>query len=518
MFISSVRAGGFDRSPWGDFYFAPLQQFSRGGLRVTPATALGLPTVYSCIKVIAESFAVMPFVLYQDKAGGGRTRNKKHWLYRLFAKAPNRFQTPFEWRLMLMGHLALRGNAFCQISTNSRGEIVELLPLHPDRMAIEPLDNGSYRYVYTDGMGRQIRYARQEIWHLRGLSDDGYMGLSPIGLARDAIAEGLSIQAYSSRFFANDARPGGGWIEYPHRFADTTAKKTFRDTWQEMQGGANRGKVAVLEAGMKYHELGLNNKESQFIEARAAKKSEIASIWRVPPHKIGDLSDATYSNIEQQAIEFWTDCMLPYAELWESSIEYFLLGADDALGLEPEFDMARMMRGDTAARAEYITKLVQAGVLTRNEGREIEGYDPIEGLDEPLRPLNMVEESAADDDIEPPAPSRRPGAAPEDDDEEDGSADARRRRSRARKAAALAAARSALTAAATARVQELVRGNAARMARRIAGGRDVPGAETLAEALAITPQAASGWLAAAENWQGTEQQITASLVALGETA
>jgi HK97 family phage portal protein len=515
MFISSVRAGGVDRSPWGDFYFAPMQLFCRGGVRVTPATALGLPTVYSCIKVIAESFAVMPFVLYQEKAGGGRTRNKKHWLYRLFAKSPNRFQTPFEWRLMLMGHLALRGNAFCQITTNDRGEIVELLPLHPDRMAIEPLDNGSYRYVYNDATGRQIRYARQDIWHLRGLSDDGYMGLSPIGLARDAIAEGLSIQAYSSRFFANDARPGGGWIEYPGSFADTPAKRVFRDSWQEMQGGANRGKIAVLEKGMKYHELGLNNKESQFIEARAAKKSEIASIWRVPPHKIGDLSDATYSNIEQQAIEFWTDCMLPYAELWESSIEYFLLGADDALGLEPEFDMARMMRGDTAARAEYITKLVQAGVLTRNEGREIEGYDPIDGLDEPLRPLNMVEESAAADDLEPQAPKRQRQPV-EDDDEEDGSADARRRRSRARKAAARAAARSALTAAATARVQELVRGNAARMARRLAGGNDVA-PQTLAEALAVDASAAASWLAQ-DRAGRTEDELIASLVALGEPA
>lgn len=514
MFISSVRAGGFDRSPWGGFFFEPIQ-FSRGGARVTPTTALSLPTVYSCIKVIAESFAVMPFVLYQPKAGGGRTRNRKHWLYRLFAKAPNRFQTPYEWRLMLQGHLALRGNAYCQITANGAGEIVELLPLHPDRMQIE-LTDGGYRYHYLDENGRDIYYARGEIWHLRGQSDDGYMGMSPIALAREAIAEGLSIQSYSSRFFANDARPGGGWIEYPGGFADTPAKRAFRDSWQEMQGGVNRGKVAVLEKGMKYHELGLNNKESQFIEARAAKKSEIASIWRVPPHKIGDLSDATYSNIEQQAIEFWTDCMLPYAELWESSVEFFLLGADEPLGLEPEFDMARMMRGDTAARAEYITKLVQAGVLTRNEGREIEGYDPIEGLDEPLRPLNMVEESDADEELEPAAPKRP--VAPADDDEEDDSAEARRRRSRARKAAARKAAREALTAAATARVQELVRGNAARMARRIAGGRDVPGAETLAQALAIPQQAASGWLAAAQNWQGTEEQITASLVALGEHA
>lgn len=387
-------SGQADRSPWGSFWFAPVSMGS-GPANVTPTTALGLPTVYSCVKVLAESFAVMPFCLYQPKAGGGRKRITKHWLHRLLAKAPNRFQTPFEWRLMLMGHLALRGNAYCQITANARGEIIELLPLHPDRMAIELLENGSFRYRYTDQLGKTVYYARTEIWHLRGASDDGYLGMSPISLAREAIGEGLSIQQYSSRFFANDARPGGGWIEYPGTFANTEAKKTFRKSWQEMQGGSNRGKVAVLERGMKYHELGLNNRESQFIEARAAKKSEIASIWRVPPHKIGDLSDATYSNIEQQSIEFWTDTMLPYAELWESSIEFFLLGPDEPLGLEPEFDMARMLRGDTAARSAYYTAGIQAGWLTRNEAREAEGYDPIDGLDEPLRPLNMVEESRA---------------------------------------------------------------------------------------------------------------------------
>lgn len=500
-----------DRSPFGQFWFAPLGAMTRSGMNVTAANAMGLPTALACVQVLAKSFASMPFVLYKPKASGGKQRVTKHWLYRLIAKAPNRFQTPFEWRMMLMGHLALRGNAFCQIASNGNGEITELLPLHPDRMRIDLLDNGSYRYAYTDQTGKTIYYARGEIWHLRWLSDDGCMGLSPIQVAREALAEGISIQAYSSRFFANDARPGGGWIEFPGGFANTEAKKVFRESWQQMQGGANRGKVAVLENGMKYHEIGLNNKESQFIEARGEKRKEIAAIFGVPPHKVGILDDATFSNIEQQAIEFWTDCMLPWAEMWESSMEFFLLGADEPQGLEPEFDMSRMLRGDSVARSEYYSSGINAGWLTRNEAREMEGLDPIDGLDEPLRPLNMVEESEAADELA----EGDDGADDGTDDESSpapGTAEARRRNRRSRRMAA----QRALQSGAARRVRALVHGNAARMARRMAGGQ-AASAEALAEALAISLESATAWLAT-DAWRGTEEQITASLVALGEQA
>lgn len=478
MFASLFRAdGGTDRSPWGSFWFEPVSRMTSAGVRVTPASAMGLPAVYACIRVKAESFAVLPFRMYIPKVGGGRTRVTNHWLYRLFAKRPNRFQTPYEWREMLQGHLSLRGNAFCQINPDGAGGIDELLPLHPDRMRAELLDNGSYRYVYSDQSGRTIYYRRDEIWHLRGLSSDGIMGMSPIEIAREAIAEGLSMQSYSNRFFKNDAKPGGGWIEFPGKFADKAAKSTFRESWQELQGGANRGKVAVLEQGMKYHELGLNNKDAQFIEARREKIPEIARIWRIPPHKIGDLSKSAFSNIEQQAIEFWQDCMMPDAERWESSVEYFLLGADT--DIEIEFDMRRMMRADSAARGTYYQSGINAGWLTRNEAREEEGLDPIDGLDEPLQPLNMAEAGQA------PPPGAKP-AGPADDTAEPGDANAR--------------------------LTTLLTGNARRMARRMAAS-NPPTAEALAEALAIETAAAAAWLE--QPVTGTEDEITAALLALG---
>jgi len=290
MFITKLRADSGDRSPGGEFWFTPIGARTSAGIRVNSQSALALPAVWSCGRVLAESFAVLPFMLYQPKAGGrGRTRVTQHWLERLMCRKPNRFQSPYEWRLMLQWHLALRGNAFCQISEDGRGNITELLPLNPDRMSAEMLPGGNYRYRYVDDSGRTLYYLRSEIWHLRGVSTDGIVGLNPIEVEREAIGEAMAMQSYASRFFANDAKPGGGWIEHPGGFASTTAKKIFRESWQEMQGGANRGKVAVLERGMKFHELGLNNVDAQFIEGRGLKVADICRIFRMPPHKIQDL-------------------------------------------------------------------------------------------------------------------------------------------------------------------------------------------------------------------------------------
>ena len=188
MFLSRVKAdAGSDRSVFSNFWFDAVGRLTGSGARVTADTALGLPAVFACVRVLAESFAVMPFELYAPKDDGTRgPKVRKHWLTRLFRKAPNQFQSPFEWRLMLQGHLALRGNAFCQITANSKGEVTDLLPLHPDRMKVEMLTNGSYRYVYTDQTGSQVFYTRGEIWHLRSLSSDGICGLSPIEVARES--------------------------------------------------------------------------------------------------------------------------------------------------------------------------------------------------------------------------------------------------------------------------------------------------------------------------------------------
>ena len=391
----SSNASGGDRSPWGDFSFESISARTSSGMRVSPDSALRLAAVYACVRILAEPIASLPLVVYQRRPDGGKDRVTDHWLYRLMAKRPNRFQNPFEWREMLQGHLALRGNAYNQIITNPRGEIIELMPIHPDRVKIELLPSGEYRYRISDRSGTEVILPRGEVWHLRGLSSDGLMGMSPIELARENLGTALAAQGYGARFFANDAKPTGGWIEFPGSFKDSEAKKVFRESYQQAQSGSNRGKVLVLENGMKFHEVGVTNKDAQFLELRKFQITDVARLFRVPPHMIADLDRATFSNIEQQSLEFVMHTMTPWAERWEASIQSeLLLESDD---IEIEFDFANLMRGDASSRSSYYQSGIQNGWLTRNEARIAENLNPIDGLDQPLRPLNMVEEDVAED-------------------------------------------------------------------------------------------------------------------------
>ena len=400
-FLNRWRASGGDRSPGGDFWFEPVGMRTGSGMRVSPDSALRLAAVYACVRILSETMASLPLVLYRPRADGGKDQVTDHWLYRLLAKRPNRFQNPFEWREMLQSHLVLRGNAYNQIVTNPRGEVVELLPLHPDRVQLELLASGEYRYRFTDRTGTENILPRGQVWHLRGLSSDGLLGLSPIDLARESLGMALAAQDYGARFFANDAKPTGGWIEFPGSFKDSEAKKVFRESYQQAQSGANRGKVLVLENGMKFHEVGVTNRDAQFLELRKFQITDIARLFRVPPHMIADLDRATFSNIEQQSLEFVMHTMTPWAERWEASIESELML--DGEELEVEFDFSNLMRGDAASRASYYQSGIQNGWLTRNEARIAENLNPLDGLDEPLRPLNMVAKGDAGNQATDPA-------------------------------------------------------------------------------------------------------------------
>lgn len=457
MFLSSIRAE--DRSPWGDFWFQPVSSRTASGARVNADSALRLAAVYACVRVLAETMAVLPVRVYRLRDDGGKEQLRDHWLYRLIARAPNRWQTPFEWREMLMGHMALRGNAYCRIVDRPDGSIGELVPMHPDAVRVEVLDSGEYRYRVKRRDGGEEVLPRGLVWHLRGLSSDGVIGLSPLELARESIGVGLAAQDYGARFFQNDARPGG-YIEMPGAFKDRAARDTFRESWQQAQAGANRHRVAVLEGGMKFHEVGISNDDAQFLETRQFQVTEIARIFRVPPHMIADLSRATFSNIEHQALEFVTHTMTPWAERWESSIETSLLIEDD---VEIEFDFAGLLRGDQKARAEFYQSGINAGWMTRNEARLAENLNPLDGLDEPLAPLNMATASEVDDAED----AAEENVAPEPPEAPD----------------------------ANARLQAVLRSQAHRMARRVAkvGAVDDREAQVIAEALAVPVERVIAW-------------------------
>lgn len=238
MLASLFRAeGAEDRSPFGEFWFQPVGGRSAAGVRVTPESSMRLTAVYRAVSLIAGARACMPFVLYRRKTDGGKNYITDDWRYRLFAKRPNRWQNPFEWASMMQGHLSLRGNGYNEIRATGGGEVAELVPLHPDRVAIEVFDSGDYRYKYTERDGRERPIPRGNMFHLRGLSSDGIKGYNPIELAADAVGAGLAAQHYGAQFFRNDARPSGGWIELPPgmKFKDQAAKDTFMASYQSGQ-------------------------------------------------------------------------------------------------------------------------------------------------------------------------------------------------------------------------------------------------------------------------------------------
>jgi HK97 family phage portal protein len=480
-FFDRFKASSDDRSAYGDFWFDPISVRTASGARVSADSAMRLAAVYACVRILAETMASLPIVVYRRRADGGKDKDTEHWLYRLLVKRPNRYQNPFEWREMLQGHLALRGNAYCQIVTNPRGEVAELIPIHPDRIKLELLASGDYRYRVTDRFGKESVLLREGVWHLRGLSSDGLLGMSPIELARESLGMALAAQDYGARFFANDAKPTGGWIEFPGSFKDAEAKRVFRDSYQAAQSGANRGKVLVLENGMKFHEVGVTNKDAQFLELRKFQMTDVARLFRVPPHMIADLDRATFSNIEQQSLEFVMHTMTPWAERWEASItSELLLESDD---LEVEFNFANLMRGDAASRSAYYQSGIQNGWLTRNEARVAENLNPLDGLDEPLRPLNMVEEHAAQDVDEPEEPESAETEAPD-----------------------------------IGRLDALITSTANRWARRLAKTKqlDANAKELLSDAFALPMTRIEQWAEQIQLVTLTEQELSRSLIELGK--
>jgi HK97 family phage portal protein len=413
MLFSLFRAdgGADDRSVFGDFWFQPITR-SASGVFATPETALHLPVVYRCLRVLSGTIASLPRCIRKPKAGGrGREIVRKHPLMRVLCGRANRWQNSFEWLAMMIGHVALRGTGYNRIYVDGKGDIAELLPMHPDRTRVELLASGAYRYRYRHPDGSEEILPPGAVFKLTGLQGNGLTGLSVIEIGRESLGEGLAQQQYGARFIANDARPSM-WIEYQGTFKDPEARKAFLESYQQGMNGPNRGKAAVMEGGMKLHELGIKNTDAQFLEGRKDKAIDICRWFGVPPHIAFALEKATNNNIEQLSIEFDRYTLREWVECIEAAIEDQLLTDEERdQELEVEFDMDSMARGDMKARGEFYNSGINAGWLTRNEAREREGLDPLDELDEPLQPLNMVPAGTE------PQPKPEPDDKPEPNEE-----------------------------------------------------------------------------------------------------
>ena len=351
------------------FYFGS----SGSGKSVTAQSAVQLTTVYACVRVIAETIASLPLNVYEN-TDHGCVKATEHPLQRLLHDEPNPEMTSFVWRETMLSHLLLWGNSYSQIIRSGRNGIVGLYPLLPDHMTVDRNSKGVLTYTYTTSEGKTVQLKPEDVLHIPGLGFDGVVGYSPIALEKNAIGLGIAAEEYGSKFFQNGARPSDV-LTHPNTVKDP---KRLRESWNAAYGGsANSSKVAVLEEAMTFTPISMPNNEAQFLETRKFQVAEICRIYRVPPHLVGDLEHATFSNIEHQGISFAVHTIRPWLVRIEQSINRALLSDSDKERFFVQFNIDGLMRGDYKSRMEGYAIARQNGWMSANDIRELENLNPL---------------------------------------------------------------------------------------------------------------------------------------------
>ena len=382
-----------------------LQEFFGGattatGIRVDPDKAMRATVVFLAVKLISEGVGSLPLIIYRMGDEDSRRRDRNHHLWSLLRDTPNRWQTSLEFREMMQGHVLLRGNAYAAITSNNAGRIEELVPMHPDRVRPFWAPNRSVAYEFTPREGERRILLQDEVMHVRGmcLDEDGLKGFSPIEEMREAVALTLAIEEFGARRFSNDARPGGV-LQHPGSLQPDQATR-LREEWEARHTGvAGAHRVAVLEGGMEWKQIGLSPDDAQFILSRKFQITEIARIFNIPPHKLKDLERATFSNIEEQNREWVVDTLRPWLVRWEQVIHRDLFTPAERRSHFVEFLVEGILRGRIKDRFEAYAIGRNSGWLTANEIRRMENMNPIEGGDVLLIPLNMMPVQQAGDSM-----------------------------------------------------------------------------------------------------------------------
>ena len=375
------------------FYFGG----STSGKPVNERTAMQMTAVYSCVRILAEAIAGLPLHIYKYNSNGGKEKAVDHPLYFLLHDEPNPEMSSFVFRETLMTHLLLWGNAYAQIIRNGKGEVIALYPLMPNRMSVDRDSDGKIYYTYTRVQedaptmeGNIFVLSPEDVLHIPGLGFDGLVGYSPIAMAKNAIGMSIACEEYGAKFFANGAAPSGV-LEHPGTIKDPSR---VRESWTQTFGGSsNAHKVAVLEEGMKYTPISISPEQAQFLETRKFQINEIARIFRVPPHMVGDLEKSSFSNIEQQSLEFVKYTLDPWVVRWEQSLSRALFTVDEKKQYFCKFNVDGLLRGDYQSRMNGYATARQNGWMSANDIRELENLDrisPEEGGDLYLINGNML--------------------------------------------------------------------------------------------------------------------------------
>lgn len=361
--------------------FSLLFGRTTSGKTVNERTALQTTAVYACVRILSETIASLPLHVYRYTEGG-KTKDTEHALYTLLHDEPNPDMTSFVFRETLMSHLLIWGNAYSQILRDRSGQVIGLYPLLPDQMSVHRSEKGKLFYVYNryeeDNPNFQekgsIVLSQEEVLHIPGLGFDGLIGYSPIALAKNAVGMTLACEEYGASFFSNGANPGGV-LEHPGILKDPGK---VRDSWNAVyQGTRNAHKVAVLEEGMSYKQIGIPPEEAQFLETRKFQINEIARLFRIPPHMVGDLEKSSFSNIEQQSLEFVKYTLDPWVVRFEQALKKSLLLPEEKKTHFIKFNVDGLLRGDYQSRMNGYAIGRQNGWLSTNDIRKLEELNPI---------------------------------------------------------------------------------------------------------------------------------------------
>lgn len=368
-----------DRTAGSSFAF--FMGSSSAGKSVTERSAMQMTAVYACVRILSEAVAGLPLHFYRYKDDGSKEKAIDNNLYYLLHDEPNPEMSSFVFRETLMTHLLLWGNAYAQIIRNGKGEVVALYPLMPNKMQVDRDESGKLYYTYTRSegepntmQGSSVTLEPKDVLHIPGLGFDGLVGYSPIAMAKNAIGLAIATEEFGSKFFANGAAPSGV-LEHPGTIKDPSR---VREAWQSQFGGSgNSGKVAVLEEGMKYTPISISPEQAQFLETRKFQINEIARIFRVPPHMVGDLEKSSFSNIEQQSLEFVKYTLDPWVVRWEQSLSRSLLSEDEKKQYFFKFNLEGLLRGDYQSRMNGYAIARQNGWMSANDIRELEDLDKL---------------------------------------------------------------------------------------------------------------------------------------------
>ena len=362
-------------SPKNSSWFSPPSFFfgtSSSGKAVNEKTALQTTAVYACVRILAETIASLPFHTYRYTLNG-KEKAIEHPIYYLLHSEPNPEMTSFVFRETLMSHLLLWGNAYAQIIRDGRGRVLGLYPLLPNKVIVNRNQHGELVYQY-EKEGQTYFLRSYEVLHIPGLGFDGIIGYSPIAMAKNAVGMAIATEEYGAKFFANGANPGGV-LEHPGVVKDPAR---IRESWNAVyQGSSNAHRVAVLEEGMKFQSIGIPPEQAQFLETRKFQINEIARIFRIPPHMIGDLEKSSFSNIEQQSLEFVMYTLDPWVVRWEQAIQRALFTENEKRQYFVKFNVDGLLRGDYQSRMNGYAVGRQNGWLSANDIRELENLNRI---------------------------------------------------------------------------------------------------------------------------------------------